>query len=56
MRNKKREDTKNATQNSNLSGFAILEQGLRIASIIIKIAIQIMVPNGKHIYDPGVIF
>jgi hypothetical protein len=39
-----------------LSSFAILEQALRITHVIIKIAIDLFVPKGGHLYDPGVIF
>ena len=39
----------------SISGFAILENALRISYIIIKIAIAVIVPAGKHIYDPGVL-
>lgn len=44
------------TSKTKVSRFAILEDALRITYIIIKIAIAIVVPSGKHIYDPGVIF
>lgn len=33
------------------TGFAILESGLRISYIIIKIVIAVFVPKGKHLYD-----
>lgn len=46
---------KKQTKPSCTSGFAILENALRITYVIIKIVIAIVVPSGKHIYDPGVI-
>lgn len=40
-----------ANEKSGVSRFAILEQGLRIAHVLIKIAITVFVPKGKHIYE-----
>jgi len=40
-----------ANEKNGISRFAILEHALRITHVIIKIAITVFVPKGKHIYD-----
>lgn len=40
-----------ATNNLSTTGFAMLENGLRIIYVIIKIAITVFVPKGKHLFD-----